>query len=132
MKLVLVDFGMKEMDKEVYDEDGDFNVEYALATLLYNDVLILNSSWWEKDWPERAKEQTSIAVFCSDVFAYCCADAETISYRDIQSVYDHWVKHPIWGPIVFCIKKRKMKPVQSVYDKIQKLGIWDLDDEIKE
>lgn len=98
-----------------------------LSALLVSEVIFLNSHWWKEDWPEDARETTSLCVNCSDVFAYACADAEALKYDEIEDLFDHWQRDPLWGPAVWCIKKRKQYPQKRVADAIRKTGLWDLD-----
>jgi hypothetical protein len=104
-----------------------FEEPMALAHLLMNEVVFLNSHWWKHDWPDEAKKVTSINVNCNDVFAWGCADAEPMMHEDIESLYRMWKKDPQWGASVWCILRRNEMPQKPVYDAIKKAGIWDLD-----
>lgn len=108
--------------------EPDIDVSLVLAILLLKEKIFLNDHWWIKEWPEEAKTKTSLNVVCSDVFSWGVADAETIDYKDIPEVFDYYLKDPEWGTQVFCIKRRKMKPQQPVYDEIVSKGIWNLDE----
>lgn len=101
-----------------------FESREALAVLLASEVLFLNDFWWEEDWPERARKQISINVNCSDIFYWGCADAEELTFSELQSLYDHWIKDKGWGAAVWCIKKRKQTPQKPVLEAILKGGIW--------
>ena len=109
------------------DVELKFEEDYALAHLLINDVVFLNSNWWKDSWPDEAKKAFSINVNTNDVFAWGCADAESIKFEELQEVYDYWKKDPSWGTAVWAIKKHNMMPQKPVYDYIMKGGIWDLD-----
>lgn len=113
--------------KSLDDQYLEDNVEYVLATLLLNDVLIVNNFWWKTEWKKDQRDNIAIAVNCSDVFAYAAADAEIINYDEIIEVYKHWKQDYIWGPTVFCIKKRKCKPLPHIFSAIKKHNIWNLD-----
>lgn len=117
------------ISEEVSGKRSDHEAQpQMLAALLMAEVIFLNSHHWMKEWPEDARKMTSFNVICNDVFAWACADAESIEYKDIEDVYDHWIKDPDWGPAVWCIKKRGMMPQKPVAEKIAELGIWDLDE----
>lgn len=103
-------------------EDGK-----ALAVLLAHEVIFLNSHWWEKDWPEAARELVALCVNCNDVFAWGCADAEILKYDDLQDLYDHWLKDRSRGAAVWCCKKRGELPQAPVLKAIKAAGIWDMD-----
>jgi hypothetical protein len=108
-------------------------------------------SWWathcgpegsrQKKWPRRtgpsltwrfrheravpARKSTSLNVICNDIFAWGCSDAETISYDDIQGVYDAWIANRLWGPAKWCAIKRNLKPQAPVIEAMKKAGVWD-------
>lgn len=103
-----------------------FEQEDALALLLINEVVFLNSHHWEDDWPVEARKAISINVNCNDVFVWGCADAETLPYGEIQALYDMWAKDPREGGNVWCIIRRKQLPQRPVAEAIRKAGIWDL------
>lgn len=111
------------------DVEMMFEEEPALALLLINHQVFMNTHWWMKDegWPKDATETFSFNVNCNDVFAWGCADAEEMFDDDLRDVYDHFIKDPMWGTAVWCMKKRNQLPQKPVYDKIMAAGIWDLD-----
>ena len=152
-----IDFGTEdirwEMDWSQLKEDGTrlfpdkpekemmFEPEKALAHLLISERVFINNHWWksaikkndlhrlpENPWPEDACETFGIFVNCNDVFAWACADAEEMTHDELESVYEHFEKDPVYGTVVWCIKKRQQMPQAPVYDDIQKAGIWDLDE----
>jgi len=97
----------------------------ALAHLLLNEVVFLNSPWWLKDVPEPVKDATNVFVDCSDVFAWACADAETLPYSEIENVYRLWRADPQWGAAKWCAIQRKQQPQKPVIDRMKKAGVWD-------
>ena len=98
----------------------------ALAHLLVNEAVFINSNWWRKDWPELACEGIGVFVDCSDIFEWGCADGEPLPFDEIESLYRMWKKDPHWGGAVWCIMRRKIGPQRPVADRIAKAGIWDL------
>lgn len=112
-------------------KDGTTETEFddaaALAVLLANEEIFLNSYWWEGEWPEAAQKRTALCVNCNDVFMWGCADAEDIFHSELRDLYEHWVKDPEWGSAVWCVKRRKLMPQPPVEERIRKAGIWDLD-----
>lgn len=125
------------------EENYEFEIEAALSVLLVEEVIFLNNHYWhsidrdkgpvyntkpENPWPEEACKTVSLNVNCNDVFAWGCADAEECYYNDLEDVFDHWKKDPIWGSSIWCIKKRNEMPQKPVYDDIMKSGIWNLDE----
>lgn len=104
-------------------KDND-EIEYLLAHLILNDVIFCNNGWWNKNWP---KDAISLHVNCNDIFMWGSADAEDITYSEINELYNMWKKDENWGPAVWCIKKRKQRPQEPVFKLIKNEGIWDLD-----
>jgi hypothetical protein len=118
----------RAISKDVDGDDSKHEAQPAmLAALLAAEVVFLNTHWWNKDWPEEAQRTVKLCVICNDVFAWACADAEELDYREITDLYDHWMKDPDWGPAIWCIKKRNQMPQGPVVDRIRAAGIWDLD-----
>lgn len=99
--------------------------EEYLTFLLCKGELFINNGHWNKDWP---KDKITIHLGCNDIFAWGCADAEDISYSDLPEIYEHYIKDPLCGTAVWCIKKRGVMPQKPVYDKIKASGIWNLDE----
>ena len=111
----------KPETEQVFEETG------ALALLLINDVLHLNSHHWEDAWPREARGTLFMGVDCSDVFAWGCSDSEGAGHADIEAVYRHWIRDRVWGPAVWCMIKRREMPQRPVEKRIRDAGIWDLD-----
>ena len=111
-----------------FDGGSDFYPEDALMLLLADEQTFINSSWWEKEWPEDAKNNISVFANCSDIFAWGVADAERVSYGDLENLYEHWKKDQTWGVAIWCIKKRNEMPQKPVYDVIKSQGIWNIDE----
>jgi hypothetical protein len=101
--------------------------ENILAVLLIEEVVFLNDNWWQKDWSDDAKKLFSINVNCNDVFAWGCADAESLTYGELANLWGFWKKDPSWGAAVWCMIKRNQMPQKPVEKRIREEGIWDLD-----
>jgi hypothetical protein len=108
-------------------EEIIFKSELALSALLITEKVFLNSHWREKDWPEEAKQSIGVHVICNDVFAWGCVDCESVSYGDLESLWDCHVKDPTHGTEVWCIVRRKEMPQRPVEKYLREGGIWDLD-----
>lgn len=104
-----------------------FDENLALALLLNNEVVFLNSFWMHKELPELIQKKTIIYVICNDMFAWGCSDAEEINHDEIEGLYEHYIKDQIFGAAIWCCKRRNMLPQKPVYNDIRKLGIWDID-----
>lgn len=105
-----------------------FDHESALADLLKHEVVFINSSWWKKDFSEESKKLISVHVDCSDVFAWGCADGEELEYDEIENLWRMWMKDEWWGAAVWAITKRKRMPQDAVKERIQRAGIWNLEE----
>lgn len=124
-----VDEEIEVKTKTIYKgkEDIEIDGEEALAVLLINGMVFLNAPWWMKEWPEEARNSVGVHVNCNDVFAWGASDAETLEYKDLDSLFEHFIKDEIWGTAVWCIRKRGFYPQKQIYNSIQALGKWDLD-----
>lgn len=128
------------------DKEMIFEEEAALAHLLLNEQVFVNSHWWkfskggsdeggkwkavpreDATWTEEESKMISFNVICNDVFAWGCSDAETLPYDEIKSLYRMWRKDPAWGSAVWCMIQRKEMPQRPVEKRIREAGIWDLD-----
>lgn len=123
---------IQESVYEFLDINGHFELFFdenlALSILLEKNILILNSNWFYKTWPEDAQKTFAIAVNCSDTFVYASADAQELFFDELNDLYNHFIIDPTYGPIFWCIKKRKLKPLNKIYEKIKNDGIWDIDE----
>lgn len=108
----------------------DFEENDVLALFLSEGVIFINNHWWRKDFTEEQKQLFSINVNVNDVFGPG-ADAEEIGYNELEDLFNHWVKDKEYGPIVFVAKKRKMLPMKFWCDIINKLGVWNIEQELE-
>lgn len=107
----------------------DNNIEMMLIPLIIGEVVFLNTPWHRKDLSEEDRKVfVKILVICNDIFAWGCADCTEIEYNEIPDLYDMWLKDPVWGGAIWCIKKSNYMPQKPVYDRIQAAGIWNLDE----
>jgi hypothetical protein len=104
-----------------------FNEEEAIAAMLLNEVVFMNTPWYRKDLSEEDKSFGRLIVVCNDVFAWGCADAEPLPHDELHNLYKMWRKDPAWGAEVWCIQRRKEMPQKPVEKLIRAGGIWDLD-----
>lgn len=106
------------------DDDDEIMEEYALAVLLANDVISVNSYWWKKHWPDECRKLPGLFVNCNDVFAWGAADGEDCYYSDIANIFEFWEKDPEFGPIVWCCIRRHEEPQLPMREKIEAGGLW--------
>ena len=110
------------------DEENDtveMVPEGMLAVLLKEDVLIVNSFWWKNEWEnEEDRKLIYLGVNCSDFFGPA-ADAEELHYNDIQCLFFHFLKDPVWGTRMWTAKKRDLLPFHPrVIADIRMSGLW--------
>lgn len=58
-----------------------FDDALALATLLMEGCVYINTHWGEKEWPPEAQQTISFNVGCNDIFSWGCADSEKWGMR---------------------------------------------------
>lgn len=104
-----------------YDE-----IEEKLGHLILENVIYVNNGWWKNDGKGWG-DYITLHVNCNDVFAWAMADGEEITYGEIPELYEMWKKDAIWGPAIWCIKKRNLMPQKPLVKIIKDQGIWDLD-----
>lgn len=102
-----------------------FENDKALARLIAEEVIHINSYWWKSDLPEHVRKLTTLRVGCSDIFAWGCSDSEELEYKEIRSLYDMWHADRTWGAAKWCAIKRNQKPQDPVLDSMKKAGSWD-------
>jgi hypothetical protein len=112
---------------ETKEDEMKFEEDDALAHLLINGVIFLNSNWWKDEWSNEDRESISVNVQCNDIFMWGCSDAEGLPFDEIKNLYRMWRKDPDWGAAVWCMVQRKQMPQKPVEDIIRKASIWDLD-----
>jgi len=119
--------------------------EQALAELLLNEVVFLNSFWWMHDkfvydaetkenktvpmenprWTKDESEFIAIAAICNDVFMWGCADAEPVKYNQILPLYKMWKEDKDWGPVKWACIQRNMQPQKPMIRQMKAASVWD-------
>ena len=99
------------------------------AELLLNEVLFPNSRkivWEGWNGGEQSIEPETLVLFvnCNDVFAWACADAESVTMPELPALYELWRADHTWGPTQWCIEKRKQRPQKPVEREMRAVGAW--------
>jgi hypothetical protein len=104
--------------EEVCDE------EYALSVLLKDDVLFCNE---RETFFEGKGEGSTVVLYvnCNDIFAWGCADSETLHLAEIGDLYKRYKADPVWGVAKWCCIRRKQQPQPPVKESMKKDGVWD-------
>lgn len=105
------------------EKEETFEVEPALAMLLINEVIFLNTNHWHKAWPEEAQRTVALCVNCNDCFAWGCSDAETIKFAELEELYRLWLKYPMMGGYLWCVIKREQLPQRPIATRMINEGI---------
>ena len=100
-----------------------FWVEEALKVLLDKGILFANSRKYLFEGKEQP-ETLCLFVNCSDIFAWGCADAEEITYDEVEDLWKHYVENKYCGVIIWCMKKRNLQPQFPVKERMIKDGVW--------
>lgn len=115
---------MNDVYDEIEYEDGTkdfiFNKEKALGLLIFFDVVDVLDYFSEDDCQTYIFGIKTCYVFDN------LMGGVSICLDEIEDLYNEWLKHKIYGPIVWIMKKKKLRPVKKIFDEIQELGIWDL------
>jgi hypothetical protein len=121
------------IDESTILDDDYIDENKALAYLLLNDIVFLNNIDLSKShshYYDKPTYTTVVYVLCSDVFSYCCADAECISSSDggldseIYLLYKYCKENPYFGHIKFCALKRKMRPLKEIVERMKNADYW--------
>lgn len=105
-------------------DDVYLQEEQALAHLLENHIVHLNSHWWKNAWDPEQRRLFSVSVNCGDTFAYACADAEELVHDELEDFFAYYVKDTTYGPTIWCMLKRKELPISPVLEQVKKSPIW--------
>ena len=99
----------------------DAEPEDMLRDLLATGELLVNSCWWEKDWPDAAKDLITVAVICNDVFAPS-ADAEVLPLSELANAWAMHKANPTFGLTAWCVMRRKMAPLANYRPTLERAG----------
>ena len=117
-----------EDDKIIYTMNGEehCNVEMALSELLKNEVLFANSRKYICSVTNNIEDATIVLfVNCNDVFHWGYADSESVTIKEVGSLYKIWKLYKYVGVDKWCCLKRKQRPQKPVEELIRQAGIWD-------
>lgn len=65
-----------------------------------------------------------VLLNCNDVFAWGCADTESVPHDKVPELFMLWHENHQWGPAKWCCLRRNEKPQAPVEKAIRKAGIW--------
>ncbi len=68
---------------------------------------------------------TGIFVNCGDTFAYACSDAEPLPMAEIPVLYKLVRKSLMFGSTIWTMKRRNLKPINPLVERLKKEGLWD-------
>jgi hypothetical protein len=106
-----------DVEKIVDESENFIDDSLAIAALLIDGWLFCNDN--------------KFFLLCSDTFAYACADAEPVHTNDyeldsdIGRLFLEWRKNNVYGPISWVAKKRGVRPLTQLVEKMKAAGVWD-------
>lgn len=112
-----------------YDADGKednyFDENEALACLLVANVVFCNQRKYVELDGTTEKSTTVIFMSCNDVFAWGCADGDTLLNDEIKPLFMMWHADKVYGPMRWICIKRDEKPQSPIVKDMKKAGVWD-------
>ena len=113
----MIEFKIDEANDLFFDMDGkDFVVES-------NAIAIL--SFYEVVFPYYKDGHMCLAVNCNDVFAWACADAESIeSEEELIALTKEVIKDTKYGSVKWVAKKRNCKPQRPLINVMKSDHLW--------
>lgn len=116
----------EQISKYEYLIDGkkDYDIELILSLFLNEGILFANSRDY---YYNNKKEGHTIVLFvnCSDCFQWAYADAQDISWEEIEDLYEFYKRDKKWGSDKWCCKKRNEQPQPTVKRKMIEDGCWE-------
>ena len=102
------------------------NEEEMLAKLLQEGILFCNSRKY-LDLDDKTVNPETIVLFvnCNDVFAWGCADAESLTLEELPGLFKLFEVCDITASTIWVCKKRKEKPQAPVVDWLKEHNGWD-------
>src|SRR4051812_11323049 len=99
------------------ERDKWFSTENALAVLLAKDICFVSTLGYTAKGEPDEKPTCGIYVNCSDLFYWGCADGESITYNEIESLYRAW-KSGKYGVDKWCCLHRNLRPQVPMVEKM--------------
>ena len=96
--------------------------EGVISLFLEQNICFLNNCK-----TDTGNDILTVYLNCSDVFAWGCSDAETITYDDILPLYLMYREpnNKVWGTTKWVCQKRNEKPQKAVEQRMRDCGAWD-------
>lgn len=102
--------------------NGAFDEELAIASLLRDGVLFVNSADYSYEG-KRAGHTTMLFVLCNDLFIPA-ADSQDLPIGQIEELYLANQADPDWGVALWVARQRNMQPWSRVKNRMIKKGVW--------
>lgn len=107
--------------------NGNYLFDYveALLIMLREDVCHFGSGYHpDKQLSPESFITIGVYVGCNDLFYWASADAECVSFPEVEDLYRSWLDDPKWGAWVWCCKRRKLQPQAPVKRDMIEDGVW--------
>ena len=105
-------------DGEVIWDEGS-----CVTFLLANEFLLVGTP--RSCFFEDKTTQAALWVFCSDTFAYSCADAEELPSGEIGPLTKICLDWGWHGVVKWVAMRRKRRPLGQIVKRMQEEGHWD-------
>ena len=100
------------------------DVEHCLSVLLHDDVLFANERRF-LDGKDVDGPTVVLFVNCNDLFAWGCADAESLPYDEVGKLFRMHRANAGWGSQKWCAIRRNLKPQPPAQRLMEMAGAWD-------
>lgn len=95
-----------------------------VAELLEKDILFLNSYKCIDAIGEVQSATMVLLLNCNDVFAWGCADAESVTLDELPVLFDMYEQNGECGPTQWVCIKRNEQPQLPVIDWLKEHNCW--------
>lgn len=120
-------FSRFEVPMELGGKPRIFYLEEEMVQyLLEEDVLFVNSrKYLGLDDKTVCPETLVLFVLINDTFGYSCADAESVTMKELPELCKGYCDHGYLGVIVWVAKKRKCAPIKPWIKSLKVKDLWD-------
>lgn len=73
----------------------------------------------------RDKQTNNFAFYLNmnDTFDWATADAEHVTFDDLEDMYKHFEQNPAYGDVIWTAKRRRQMPITPVVKRMRDAGV---------